>query len=158
MVQLVEVEDEHFQQRQPGPEEEDDFTDTDSEISTDSDYDPSRESLAERLYALRDIIPPTTRGWFYSNYQLGNRVVRTSLTFLGRAAWTISVSALLVGIPFALSWAEEQNILAMEQEQRMREMGSELLTAGSGEKREGGGDTAEQVSAALGGAGARPAL
>ena len=31
MVQLVEVEDEHFQSRQPGPEEEDDdFTDTGS--------------------------------------------------------------------------------------------------------------------------------
>lgn len=28
MVQLVEVEDEHFQESQPGPEEEDDFTDT----------------------------------------------------------------------------------------------------------------------------------
>jgi hypothetical protein len=29
MVQLVEVEDEHFQETQPGPEEEeDDFTDT----------------------------------------------------------------------------------------------------------------------------------
>lgn len=29
MVQLVEVEDEHFQARQPGPDEdEDDFTDT----------------------------------------------------------------------------------------------------------------------------------
>lgn len=156
MVQLVEVEDEHFQQRQPGPEEEEDFTDTDSEISTDSDFDPSRESLAERLYALKDIIPPTTRGWFYGKYQFGNRVIRTSLVFLGRAAWTISVSALLVGIPFALSWAEEQNIIAMEQEQRMREMGSELLTAGTGEKREG--DTAAQVGAALGGTGARPAL
>lgn len=28
MVQLVEVEDEHFQSNQTGPEEEDDFTDT----------------------------------------------------------------------------------------------------------------------------------
>lgn len=28
MVQLVEVEDEHFQQGQPGPEEEGDYTDT----------------------------------------------------------------------------------------------------------------------------------
>lgn len=158
MVQLVEVEDEHFQQRPAGAvEEEEDFTDTDSEISTDSDYDPSRETFGERLYALRDIIPPTTRGWFYSKFQFGDRVVRTTLTFLGRAAWTISVSALLVGVPFALSWAEEQNILAMEQEQRMREMGSELLTAGSGEGPEGG-DTASQVGAALGGPGARPAL
>ncbi|EFX03100.1 mitochondrial import receptor subunit tom22 [Grosmannia clavigera kw1407] len=156
MVQLVEVEDEHFQQQQPGPEEEDDFTDTDSEISTDSDFDPSRETFADRLFALRDIVPPTARGWFYGKYQFGNHIVRTSISFLGRAAWTISVSALLVGIPFALSWAEEQNIVAMEQEQRMREMGSELLTAGAGEKREG--DTATQVGAALGGTGARPAL
>lgn len=130
----------------------------DSEISTDSDYDPSRETLGERLYAMRDIIPPTTRGWFHSKFLFGDRVVRTTLTFLGRAAWTISVSALLVGVPFALSWAEEQNVLAMEQEQRMREMGSELLTAGSNEGSEGG-NTAAQVGAALGGNGnARPAL
>jgi len=34
MVQLVEVEDEHFQQPQVGPEEDDDFTDTGKRIST----------------------------------------------------------------------------------------------------------------------------
>ncbi len=83
--------------------------------------------------------------------------MRTTLSFLGRAAWTISVSALLIGIPFALSWAEEQNFIAIEQEQRMREMGGELLTAGAGERTEGG-DTAAQVGAALGGTSARPAL
>lgn len=156
MVQLIEVEDEHFQQAQPGPEEDDgDYTDTDSEISTDSDYDPSSETFTDRIYALKDIVPPTMRGWLYGRYQLGSRIVRTSLFFLGRTAWTISVSALLVGIPFALCWAEEQNMIALEQEQRMREMGGELLTAG-GEKAEG--DTASQVSAALAGTSAKPAL
>ena len=126
----------------------------DSEISNESDYDVEAETFGDRLFALRDIIPPSTRGWFYHKYQFGSHVIGSTTSFLGRAAWVISVSVLLVGIPFSLSWAEEQNFLAMEQEQRMREMGSELLTAGAGGEHE---DTASQVSAALG-APARPAL
>lgn len=128
---------------------------TDSEISNDSDFDPSNETLADRLYALKDIVPPSTRAWCLRKYQGASQAVTTTAVFTGRALWAVSVSALLVGIPFALSWAEEQNIVAMEQEQRMREMGGEVLTAGGGE-----GDTASQVSAAIGreGGGAKPAL
>ncbi|KAK4106307.1 mitochondrial import translocase, subunit Tom22, partial [Parathielavia hyrcaniae] len=153
MVQLVEVEDEHFQQPQPGPEEEDeDFTDTDSEISTESNYDPSDETLAERLDALRDMIPATARGWIHHKYEVTTSTVKSVLSFAGRAAWTVSVSALLVGVPFALAYGEDQNFAAMEQEQRMRELGGEVLTAGAGGEK--GGMTAEEIGAALqGGAG-----
>lgn len=155
MVQLVEVEDEHFQETQPGPEEEeDDYSDTDSEISTDSNFDPSAETLADRLTALRDIIPPSTRGWFWHKYQTTSHILKTTLLFCGRAAWTISVSALLVGIPYALAVADEQTHLAMEQEQRMREMGGNILTEGADDET----STAERVGAALGRAEARPAL
>ncbi|KAK0621413.1 mitochondrial import receptor subunit tom-22 [Bombardia bombarda] len=153
MVQLVEVEDEHFQNPQVGPEEDDDdFTDTDSEISNDSNYDPTDETLAERLYALRDIVPPTTRGWVMDKVQTTTDAVKTTLSFCGRAAWALSVSALLIGVPFALAYSEDQQLSAMEEEQRMREMGSELLTSGA-EK-----STAERVGAALGQEGAKPAL
>ncbi|KAL2181462.1 mitochondrial import receptor subunit Tom22-domain-containing protein [Thermothelomyces heterothallicus CBS 202.75] len=150
MVQLVEVEDEHFQQPQVGPEEDDDdYTDTDSEISTESNYDPSEETLAERLAALRDIVPATTRGWIHHKYEATASAVRAALSFAGRAAWTVSVSALLVGVPFALAYGEDQNFAAMEQEQRMRELGGEVLTApGTGSA---GGMTAEEIGAALGG-------
>ncbi len=193
MVQLVEVEDEHFQLGQLGPADDDaDYTDTgtcarnvrpaasavvlslapwqarrpadpvlvsvDSEISTESDFDASAETLADRLYALRDIVPPTVRGWIHGRFQSTNRILRTGLAFVGRAVWTVSVSALLVGIPFALCWAEEQNMIAMEQEQRMREMGGELLTGGAGPSDKGDGDTASQVGAALGPTSAKPAL
>lgn len=127
----------------------------DSEISTDSNFDPTAESLAERLSALRDIIPPSTRGWFWHKYQTTSHIVKTTLLFCGRAAWTISVSALLVGIPYALAVADEQTHMAMEQEQRMREMGGNILTDGVEDKE---GSTADQVSAALGRAEARPAL
>lgn len=158
MVQLVEVEDEHFQNPQPGPEEgrDDDFTDTDSEISTDSNFDPSSEAFSDRLWALRDMIPPPTRGWIWHKVQTTTHIVKTTLLFCGRAAWTVSVSALLVGVPFALAYAEEQNMIALEQEQRMREMGGELLTAGAGGQDKDAG-TAERVGAALGRE-ARPAL
>ena len=153
MVQLTEVEDEHFQHEQVGPElEDDDFTDTDSEISTDSNYDPNSETWSDRLWALRDMIHPTTRAWLSQRVQATTRVLKTGLFFVGSAAWTISASALLVGVPFAILFAEEQQMIAMEQEQRMRDMGGEMLTAGAGgiPGAEASG-TAAQVGAALDG-------
>lgn len=85
-------------------------------------------------------------------------LVKSTLFFAGRATWAISVSALLVGVPFALAFGEDQNIMAMEQEERMRQLGGEMLTAGAGKE---GENTAERVGAALGagsGAAAKPAL
>lgn len=130
------------------------FTFVDSEISVDSNFDADAETMGDRMYALRDIIPPTTRGWIHNRYQAASRFGKTALLFCGRAAWAVSVTALMIGVPFALAYAEEQNLIAMEQEQRMREMGGELLTAG-GEK---DSSTADRVGAALGNAEARPAL
>ncbi|KAK4044665.1 mitochondrial import receptor subunit Tom22-domain-containing protein [Parachaetomium inaequale] len=151
MVQLVEVEDEHFQHPQVGPEEDDeDFTDTDSEISTESNYDPTDESLADRLAALRDIVPATARGWISHKCEATASAVKTALSFAGRAAWTVSVSALLVGVPFALAYGEDQNFAAMEQEQRMRELGGEVLAGGAGGEGKAG-MTPEEIGAALGG-------
>lgn len=143
MVTLTEVEDEHFQNQQAGPEEEDDFTDTDSEISHESEYDPIDETLAERLYALRDIIPPTTRGWISSKLSAASSATWTALSFGGKSAWVITTSALFIGVPFALSFAEDQQLTAMEQEYNMRQQGSEMLTAGEQ-------STADKVGLALG--------
>lgn len=151
MVTLTEVEDEHFQISQAGPDD-DDFTDTDSKISNESEFDPSSETLAERLYALRDIIPPTTRGWVSSRVTSFSSKTWTVLSFGGKSAWVITTSALFFGVPFALSFAEDQQLTAMEQEYNMRQTGSELLTAGS----EPG--TAEKVGAAIGENKTKPAL
>ncbi|KAI0480971.1 mitochondrial outer membrane translocase complex, subunit Tom22 [Xylariaceae sp. FL0804] len=155
-VELQEILDEHFQAAQPGPADDDgDFTDTDSEISDDSDYDPTSESLAERLYALRDMVPPQTRGYVAGKLGTASSAVGSVLSLGGRALWVLGSSALLVGVPWALAWAEEQQVVEMEKEMKMREMGGELLTAGNA----GGAEsaTAQQVGAALGQE-ARPAL
>ncbi|KAL8824386.1 MAG: hypothetical protein Q9170_008178, partial [Blastenia crenularia] len=68
MVQLEEVEDRDLTREQPGPYEEDDdeanYTDTDSSLSSaGEDFPPSlpSETPLDRIYALKDIIPPSTR-------------------------------------------------------------------------------------------------
>ncbi|RCI07573.1 hypothetical protein L249_1623 [Ophiocordyceps polyrhachis-furcata BCC 54312] len=126
MVTLTEVEDEHFQASADA--DDDDFTDTDSEISNESDFDPSSETLAERLYALRDIIPPTTRGWVSSRVNSFSSKAWSVLSFSGKGIWVITTSALFFGVPFALSFAEDQQIMAMDQELNMRQTGTDLMT------------------------------
>lgn len=94
-------------------------------------------------------MPPTTRAWVGDKVDACTSAVKATLLFAGRAAWAVSVSALLVGVPFALAYGEDQNLMAMEQEERMRQMGGEMLTApGGGVGGEGG--TKEVVGAALG--------
>ncbi|KFY90316.1 hypothetical protein V498_06049 [Pseudogymnoascus sp. VKM F-4517 (FW-2822)] len=153
MVELVEVEDESFETKQAGPDDEEDYyTDTDSEISSDDEAPPTLdESLAERLIALRDIIPPTTRTTISNIFNTTSSYVATTLGFGGKAIFVLSTSALLLGVPWALAFAEEQQIADMENEMRAREAGSELLSSP--------GSTAEQLSAQLGApAAASPAL
>lgn len=108
------------------------------------------------------MVPASARGWISHKCEQTTSAVKSAVFFAGRAAWTVSVSALLVGVPFALAWGEEQSIQAMEQEQRMRELGGEMLTAGGGAPGAPGegGLTSEQIAGAIGGAKteARPAL
>ncbi|KAK1727579.1 mitochondrial outer membrane translocase complex, subunit Tom22 [Colletotrichum acutatum] len=167
MVQLTEVEDEHFQSGQAGPIDDDaDYSDTgkpqadqnppkDSEISEDSDYNPRDESFTERLYALKDIVPPTTRGWISNKVDFGVSAVQNTWYYGSRTVWVVCATALMIGVPLATCWAEDQQIEGMEREYRMREMGGDaLLAAGEGKE----GSTAEQVGIALDRSEAKPAL
>jgi hypothetical protein len=98
----------------------------DSEISTESDYDPTNETLGERLYALRDIIPPQTRASISNGVSNTADAVKTVLSFGGKTMWVIATSALLLGVPWALAFSEEQQIMDMEKEMKMREMGGDV--------------------------------
>lgn len=99
----------------------------DSEISTDDeDNITEEESLADRLHALRDMIPPTTRSYIVNKVDTTASWVKSGLVFGGKTLWVISTSALLLGVPWALAFAEEQQVVEMEKEMRMREMGGEV--------------------------------
>ncbi|MCJ1359689.1 MAG: mitochondrial import receptor protein [Icmadophila ericetorum] len=138
MVQLEEVEDEDLAQPQLGKEftadDDDDFTDTDSEISEDDLPDsslPLQESLSDRIYALKDILPPSTRRRITTTVSTASSYLKGGLLLGGKTMWVISTSALLIGVPWLLAFAEEQQMVEMEKEQRMREMSNELLTPGA---------------------------
>ncbi|KAL4934713.1 mitochondrial import receptor subunit TOM22 [Aspergillus undulatus] len=140
MVKLTEVEDEHFAQEKPQPskhnvllasDDEDDFTDTESEISVDSDYDVDSESLYERLSALKDIIPPSTRKQVTNTASYVSSLAKSTISFSGNALWILSTSAFLLGVPWALAYAEEEQYIQLEREQGMIKGANEMLAPGA---------------------------
>ncbi|KAL2221091.1 mitochondrial import receptor subunit tom22 [Thermoascus aurantiacus ATCC 26904] len=140
MVKLTEVEDEHFTTDKPIPskndvllaseDDDDEFTDTDSEISTDSGIDIENETLYERIAALKDMIPPATRRRISNTASSLASFTRSTLRFGGKALWILSTSAFLLGVPWALAYAEEEQYIQMEREQGMIRGANEMLTPG----------------------------
>ncbi|PLN84348.1 mitochondrial outer membrane translocase complex, subunit Tom22 [Aspergillus taichungensis] len=139
MVKLTEVEDEHFAQEKPqaskhdvllASDDEDDYTDTESEISDQSDEELDSESFLDRLSALQDMIPPSARRSFTSSVSAVTSFTKSSLSFSGKALWILSTSAFLVGVPWALAYAEEEQYIQLEREQGMIKGANDMLTPG----------------------------
>ncbi|OJJ49809.1 hypothetical protein ASPZODRAFT_128338 [Penicilliopsis zonata CBS 506.65] len=139
MVQLTEVEDEHFNEK-PLPsknnillasdDEDEDYTDTESEISNDEEFELETETLYERIAALKDIIPPSARRQVNSSVSTVTSFAKSSLSFSGKALWILSTSAFLLGVPWALAYAEEEQYIQMEREQGMIRGANEMLSPG----------------------------
>jgi len=132
MVKLEEVLDEEFNRAQVGPEADEEW-DTDSESEVDSDDEDitlAEESFAERIAALKDIVPPTQRKFLSNTVDTASSWISSTLRFSGKSLWVISTSALLLGVPWALAFAEEQQLAEMEREMKMQQGANELLTAG----------------------------
>ncbi|GAD95101.1 mitochondrial import receptor subunit tom22 [Paecilomyces variotii No. 5] len=101
-----------------------------SEISTDSALEIEQESLYDRISALKDMIPPAHRRRFVSTVDSVTSFTKSSLLFSGRALWVISTSAFLLGVPWALAYAEEEQYVQMEREQGMIRGANEMLAPG----------------------------
>lgn len=141
MVRLEEVEDESFVDK-PESSKDDvllmdddaDYTDTDSELSDASDLGDVAsldESLADRINALKDIVPPQTRAKLSSIASKAYSTTSKTVVFGGKGLWVGVTSLLLLGLPYFLAFAEEQMVLEDErQRQLMSEGASGLLNAG----------------------------
>ncbi|GJJ13339.1 hypothetical protein Clacol_007591 [Clathrus columnatus] len=85
------------------------------------------ESLIDRIAALVDIVPPTTR------YSISTKVSKaTSFVFqtgriLGNVAWVVATSALLVGLPLVLALEDEARIVQQEKEELARQQGAQTM-------------------------------
>lgn len=109
----------------------------DSEISDASDLGDNTsfdESLTDRLNALRDIVPPQTRARISSTLSTTYSGVSKTVTFGGKSLWVICTSVLLLGLPYALAFQDEQMVQEEErQRQLMSEGASGLMSAGEGQ-------------------------
>ncbi|KAF2689274.1 mitochondrial import translocase, subunit Tom22 [Lentithecium fluviatile CBS 122367] len=132
MVKLEEVIDEEFLRAQEGPQDEDDW-DTDSESDTSSiiSLTPD-ETLYERLAALQDIIPASTRRSIASKYSTASSWVKSGLLMGGKTLWVVSTSALLLGVPWALAYSEEQMIVEQERAEMMNQRAQNEFLAPAG--------------------------
>ncbi|KAL8967695.1 MAG: hypothetical protein Q9183_002800 [Haloplaca sp. 2 TL-2023] len=138
MVHLEEVEDQDLKQQQPGPyegdDDEGDYTDTDSSLSDDdtlpSSLAPS-ESTMDRIYALKDMIPPATRRKITTGVTNTWDALCSGTLFCGRSAYVITTGGLLVLVPYMMAMVEEQQYVEMEREQKARELGSEIMSPGA---------------------------
>lgn len=84
------------------------------------------ESLAERIAALKDIVPPNQRKFLANTVSSATSWLSSGLKLSGQTLWVVSTSALLLGVPWALAFAEEQQLAEMEREMKMQQSASEV--------------------------------
>lgn len=85
-------------------------------VQLDANYDPSKETFAERIAALKDMVSPTTRQNIASAAAETTGWVKWSLFKAGNVAWIATTSALLVGLPLLLSIEGEAALVQQEKE------------------------------------------
>jgi len=131
----------------PSPSHQTQSTNTpsfpDSEISDTEDLDTSLdESLYDRITALKDIVPPQTRAKLSSVAGTAMNAASNTFSYGGKGLWVICTSVLLLGLPYALAFQEEQ---MMQEEERQRQ----LMSEGASGIINAGGEQGGQTKAAL---------
>ena len=96
------------------------LTRAESDTSSIADTTPD-ETLYERIAALQDIIPAHTRRSLASKYNTATSWAKSGLSLGGNTLWVISTSALLLGVPWALAYSEEQMIVEQERAEMMNQ-------------------------------------
>ncbi|CAZ81185.1 unnamed protein product [Tuber melanosporum] len=133
MVELREVEDEHFVHSQPAHSDDEDYTDTDSEISEEDEDDDVdlEESFYERIAALKDMIPLKQRTYISNGFSRTYNFFSKGFALGGKTLWILSTSALVLGVPFSVAITDEQQVAEMEKEMKMTQIATDALTPGA---------------------------
>ncbi|EIW71050.1 hypothetical protein TREMEDRAFT_19329, partial [Tremella mesenterica DSM 1558] len=111
-------------------EHESDYETTSSVSSLsdiEDDQDILNETIYDRLIALKDIVPPSTRISVYTKYEKSKGIFFKVLNGVGTLGWVISTSALLIGLPLALAIEDEGRIVQQEREMQMQTAGQQQV-------------------------------
>ena len=96
-----------------------------SSVSSDLTVD---ESLFDRIVALVDIVPPTTRHSISSRISKTASFAKRGSKIIGNIVWVVTTSALLVALPLALSLEDEAKIVAQEKEMMEQQQGAQQVS------------------------------
>ncbi|KAF4617521.1 hypothetical protein D9613_006059 [Agrocybe pediades] len=99
-----------------------------SSVESDASVD---ESLLDRIAALKDIVPPTTRHSIATRISKTATFVKKSSKVIGNIVWVVTTSALLVGLPLALVVEDEAKAVAQEKELLEQHQGAQQMMAPS---------------------------
>jgi mitochondrial import receptor subunit TOM22 len=72
------------------------------------------------------MIPPRQRAILTKSYDAASEWVTHGLSFGGSALWVVSTSVLLVGLPWALAFAEDQVQAEQEAQAKMQATANEV--------------------------------
>ncbi|KAI0923235.1 hypothetical protein AcV7_005807 [Taiwanofungus camphoratus] len=89
----------------------------------------AEESFYERIAALVDIVPPTTRHKISTRFSKAAGFVKSSAKLVGNLVWIVTTSALLVGLPLALSLEDEAKIVQQEKEMLAQQQGAQHMAS-----------------------------
>lgn len=125
-VQIVDEKDE----ASSSPYASDDDARTSSSVSLSSvDSETSAdESFLDRIAALVDIVPPSTRHSISSRISRTAAVLKRGGKIAGNVVWVVTTSALLVALPLALSLEDEAKIVAQEKEMLEQQQGAQQVS------------------------------
>lgn len=92
-----------------------------------SDVSAPDESFYDRLSALVDIVPPATRQSMSSSLVKTTSFIKKTGKVVGNVVWIVTTSALLIGLPLALSLEDEAKIVQQEQEMLAQQQGAQQV-------------------------------
>ncbi len=103
-----------------------DEDDDDDDYGDDAAGGVGNESLLDRVRALRDMVPPRQRKALAGSLTAGQRWLRAGPWLGGKTLWVVSTSVMLVGMAWALAYADEAQAIEQEKEMRMQQAANEV--------------------------------
>lgn len=104
--------------------------DEDVEEDEDDDFDID-ETIYERVVALKDIVPPQHRVFAAKAASSIYDWASAGFLFGGKAIYIATSSALLLGVPLALSIMSEQQLNEMEAEMKLSQGSNDIVAPGA---------------------------
>lgn len=87
-----------------------------------------QETIWERISALRDIIPPSTRHSIVARMSTLTSYGGVTALWGGRAAWVLTTTVLLWGLPYSLAAEEELRVQQQERDFNSQQQGAQHVS------------------------------